>query len=168
KLPGLPGERPRINDWSDHLTTAFPEVRMKRILEMRGADGGPWARLCALPALWTGLLYDSVALDAAAELTKDWTAEEREQMRAAAPRHGLRAQFRGRPLAALAKQVLEIASAGLRRRAKRDSSGEDETLYLEPLRAIADKGRTPADDLLEAYRTRWHESVDPVYQEQAY
>jgi glutamate--cysteine ligase len=168
KLPGLPGEFPRMNDWSDHLTTAFPEVRMKRILEMRGADGGPWGRLCALPALWTGLLYDSVALDAGAELIKDWTVEEREQMRAAAPRHGLRAQFRGRPLSALAKEVLEIASAGLRRRAKRDSSGEDETLYLEPLRAIADKGRTPADDLLEAYRTRWHESVDPVYREQAY
>jgi len=168
KLPGLPGELPRINDWIDHLTTAFPEVRMKRILEMRGADGGPWGRLCALPALWTGLLYDSAALDAAAELVKDWTAEERDQMRAAAPRHGLRAQFRGRPLTALAKDVLEIASAGLRRRAKHDASGEDETLYLEPLRAIADKGRTPADDLLEAYRTRWHESVDPVYQEQAY
>jgi len=168
KLPGLPGEQPRMNDWSDHLTTAFPEVRMKRILEMRGADGGPWGRLCALPALWTGLLYDSVALDAAADLIKDWTVEEREQMRAAAPRHGLRAQFRGRPLSALAKEVLEIASAGLRRRAKRDSSGEDETLYLEPLRAIADKGRTPADDLLEAYRTRWGESVDPVYKEQAY
>ena len=168
KLPGLPGELPRINDWIDHLTTAFPEVRMKRILEMRGADGGPWGRLCALPALWTGLLYDSAALDSAAELVKDWTAEERDQMRAAAPRHGLRAQFRGRPLTALAKDVLEIASAGLRRRAKHDASGEDETLYLEPLRAIADKGRTPADDLLEAYRTRWHESVDPVYQEQAY
>jgi glutamate--cysteine ligase len=168
KLPGLPGEQPRMNDWSDHLTTAFPEVRLKRILEMRGADGGPWGRLCALPALWTGLLYDSVALDAAAELTKDWTGEEREQLRAAAPRLGLRAQFRGRSLAALAKEVLEIATAGLRRRAKRDSSGEDETLYLEPLRAIADKGRTPADDLLEAYRTRWQESVDPVYREQAY
>jgi glutamate--cysteine ligase len=168
KLPGLPGELPRVNDWSDHLTTAFPEVRLKRILEMRGADGGPWARLCALPALWTGLLYDSVALDACCELINGWKAEERERLRDEVPRQGLATPFRGRPLAELAREVVEIASAGLARRAKRDSSGEDETVYLDALREIVAEGRTPAEALLEAYATRWNGSVDPVYTEQAY
>ncbi len=168
KLPGLPGERPRINDWIDHLTTAFPEVRLKRILEMRGADGGPWARLCALPALWVGLLYDKGVLDQACELVGDWTVAEREQMRADAPRLGLAAQFRGRPLAALAREVVALSREGLRRRARKDSCGDDETHYLEPLAAIAESGRTAADELLEAYHGRWRESVDPVYEEQAY
>jgi glutamate--cysteine ligase len=168
ELPGLPGEPPRLNDWSDHLTTAFPEVRLKRILEMRGADGGPWGRLCALPALWVGLLYDSTALDACCELVKDWTHEERERLRVEVPRRGLATPFRGRPLLAVAQEILEIASAGLRARAKRDPSGEDETVYLDALREIIADGRTPADALLEAYATRWNGSVDPVYTEQAY
>jgi glutamate--cysteine ligase len=168
KLPGLPGESPRINDWMDHLTTAFPEVRLKRILEMRGADGGPWGRLCALPALWVGLLYDSAALDACCELIKDWTHEERERLRDEVPRLGLATPFRGRPLLALARDVMEIASAGLRNRATRDPSGEDETVYLDALREIVAEGRTPAEALLEAYNTRWKGSVDPVYTEQAY
>jgi glutamate--cysteine ligase len=168
ELPGLPGEFPRLNDWSDHLTTAFPEVRLKRILEMRGADGGPWARLCALPALWVGLLYDSAALDACCELISGWTAEDREFLRTEVPRQGLATPFRGRPLLALAREVVEIASAGLARRAKRDSSGEDETVYLDALREIIAEGRTPAEALLEAYGTRWNGSVDPVYTEQAY
>jgi glutamate--cysteine ligase len=168
KLPGYPGHRPVLSDWADHLTTAFPEVRLKRIIEMRGADGGPWARLCALPALWTGLLYDSVALDACCALIKGWTHEERERLRIEVPRTGLRTEFRGRPLAALAREVLGIATRGLARRARKDPSGEDETLYLEPLRSIAETARTPADDLLDAFRTRWNGSVDPVYREQAY
>ena len=168
KLPGLPGEAPRLNDWIDHLTTAFPEVRLKRILEMRGADGGPWSRLCALPALWVGLLYDKAALDACSELVKDWTHEEREQLRVEVPKRGLATPFRGQPLLALAQEVLEIASAGLRARATLDSSGEDETVYLDALREIIAEGRTPAEGLLEAYTTRWNGNVDPVYTEQAY
>jgi len=168
KLPGYPGELPRINDWTDHLTTAFPEVRLKKILEMRGADGGPWARLCALPALWVGLLYDQGVLDQACEMIKDWTAGEREQMRADAPRLGLAAEFRGRPLAALAREVVALAREGLRRRQRADSCGDDETRFVEPLAAIAESGRTAADELLEAYHGRWKESVDPVYGEQAY
>ncbi len=168
ELPGYPREFPRMNDWSDHLTTAFPEVRLKRIIEMRGADGGPWSRLCALPALWVGLLYDSGALDACSELIKDWTQEEREFLRTEAPRRGLATPFRGRPLLDLAQDVLEISSAGLRGRAKKDSSGEDETVYLDALREIIADGRTPAEALLEAYNTRWNHSVDPVYTEQAY
>ena len=168
KLPGYPGELPRINDWTDHLTTAFPEVRLKKILEMRGADGGPWARLCALPALWVGLLYDQGVLDQACEMIKDWTAGEREQMRADAPRLGLAAEFRGRSLAALAREVVALAREGLRRRQRADSCGDDETRFVEPLAAIAESGRTAADELLEAYHGRWKESVDPVYGEQAY
>jgi glutamate--cysteine ligase len=168
KLPGYPGELPRVNDWTDHLTTAFPEVRLKRIIEMRGADGGPWGRLCALPALWVGLLYDKGALDACCELIKDWTHEDREYLRAQVPKRGLATPFRGRPLLDLAKEVLEISSAGLRGRARKDSSGEDETVYLDALRDIIGEGRTPAEALLEAYNTRWNHSVDPVYREQAY
>ncbi len=141
---------------------------MKRVLEMRGADGGPWSRLCALPALWTGLLYDAAALDAASTLIKDWTAAERERLRAEVPRTGLQTRFRGRTLDVLAREVLEIAAAGLARRQRRDAIGEDESLYLEPLRQIAESGRSPADDLLEAFRTRWDGSIDPVYREQAY
>ena len=168
ELPGLPGEFPRLNDWIDHLTTAFPEVRLKRILEMRGADGGPWGRLCALPALWVGLLYDSAALDACCELIKGWTQAECEKLRDEVPRHGLATPFRGRPLLALAREVVEIASAGLRARATRDTSGEDETVYLDALREIVTEGRTPAEALLDAYATRWKGSVDPAYTEQAY
>ena len=168
KLPGYPGELPRMNDWSDHLTTAFPEVRLKKILEMRGADGGPWARLCALPALWVGLLYDKGVLDQACELIRDWTVAEREQMRADAPRLGLAAEFRGKPLSALARDVVALAREGLRRRQRADSCGDDETRFVEPLAAIAESGRTAADELLEAYHGRWKESVDPVYEEQAY
>ena len=168
KLPGYPGHLPLMNDWIDHLTTAFPEVRLKRIVEMRGADGGPWGRLCALPALWVGLLYDKGILDQACALTQDWTAAEREYLRTEVLRTGLATLFRGRPLAALAREVLALASEGLRRRARKDVCGDDETRYLGPLHEIADRGRTPADDLLEAYETRWNRSVDPVYVEQAY
>ena len=168
RLPGLPGETPRFGDWSDHLTTVFPEVRLKKFLEMRGADGGPWGQLCALPALWTGLFYDKTALDAACDLVKDWTEADRAQLRDEVPRAGLQTRFRGRPLAELARQVLEIAKNGLARRARLDTSGGDETLYLNPLHEIAERGRTPADDLLEAYRTRWQGSVEPLFAEQAY
>jgi len=168
KLHNYTGQRPRINDWSDHLTTAFGEVRLKKILEMRGADGGPWARLCALPALWTGLLYDEGVLDQAAELVKDWTAEERERLRNDVPRLGLATPFRGRTLVPIAREVLALAREGLRRRARKDNCGEDETHYLAPLHEIAERGRVPAEDLLEAFETRWNRSVDPVYVEQAY
>ena len=168
KLPGLPGERPRMNDWADHLTTVFPEVRLKRVLEMRGADGGPWGRLCALPALWTGLLYDKESLAAAEALVADWGAGERENLRNAVARSGLKTAFRGRPINSVAREMLQLARAGLRRRARKDHCGDDETRYLEPLDAIVERGVTPADDLLAAYETRWHKSVDPVYTEQAY
>jgi glutamate--cysteine ligase len=168
RLPALPGEVPRLGDWRDHLTTAFPEVRLKTYLEMRGADGGPWRRLCALPALWVGLLYDEAALDAACELIADWTAEEREAMRREVPWRGLATPLRTRTLREIALEMLEIARGGLARRARRDGAGEDETHFLDPLFAIAQSGRTPAEELIDEYRTRWRGSVDPAFVEYAY
>ena len=168
RLPGLPGELPGMGDWADHLTTAFPEVRLKRFLEMRGADGGPWQRLCALPALWVGLLYDQGVLDAAWDLVKGWTQEEHDQLRRDVPRLALKTRFRGRPLQEVARRVVELASEGLRRRARLDSAGGDEGHFLEVLRGIADSGITPAEEKLEAYKTRWRGSVDPVFSEFAY
>jgi glutamate--cysteine ligase len=168
KLPALPGEVPGIGDWSDHVTTAFPEVRLKRYLEMRGADGGPWERLCALPALWVGLLYDSAALDAAWDLVKDWSEAERAHLRREVPKKGLRTVFRGRQLQAVAREVVAIAREGLHRRARGDACGVDEAHFIDTLTAIAESGRTPADQLLDDFENRWHGSVDPVFRDYAY
>jgi glutamate--cysteine ligase len=168
KLPALPGELPRIGDWGDHVTTAFPEVRLKSYLEMRGADGGPWRRLCALPALWVGLFYDSGALDAACGLVADWTEEEREAMRRDVPRLGLDTPHRSRTLRDIGLEVLEIAREGLHRRARRDQCGEDETHYLDTLFSIAGSGRTPAEELIEDYKTRWNGDINRVYDEYSY
>ena len=168
KLPALPGEVARMGDWVDHLTTAFPEVRLKRFLEMRGADGGPWARLCALPALWVGLYYDQTSLDAAASMIADWTPAEHQALRDLVPRLGLKTPFRGRTLREVALDVLALSRAGLQRRARQDNCGENETHYLNPLFAIADSGRTPAEDLLKDFETRWHGDVDPIFTEHAY
>jgi len=168
RLPALPGEVPLIGDWADHLTTAFPEVRLKTYIEMRGADGGPWRRLCALPALWVGLLYDGTALDAAADLVADWTPEEREAMRRDVPRLGLDTPHRSRTFRDIALEVLDIARDGLHRRARRDTAGEDETHFLDNLFSIAGSGRTPAQELVEDYKTRWGGRIEPVYTEQAY
>ncbi|HEY0835532.1 MAG TPA: glutamate--cysteine ligase [Azospirillum sp.] len=168
KLPALPGETPLITDWADHLTTSFPEVRLKKYLEMRGADGGPWRRLCALPALWTGLLYDGQALDAAWDLVKDWTTEERAGLRRDVPRLALRTPFRGETVREVALRVLEIAHGGLVRRKRNDNWGDDEGHYLDTLRTIAESGQTPADELLSKYHGVWGEDVDPVFREYAY
>ena len=168
KLPGLPGATPTISDWSDHLTTVFPEIRIKRYIEMRGADGGPWRNLCALPAFWTGLLYDRTSLQAAAEMIADWTQDERDALRNEVPRLGLATPFRGKPLAELALATLELSQAGLRRRGRLSSSGDDETHFIGPLFEFAHAGKTPADKLLDNYATRWRGQVDPVYAEDAY
>jgi glutamate--cysteine ligase len=167
KLPALPGEIPGMGDWSDHLTTVFPEVRLKKILEMRGADGGPWDRLCALPALWTGLLYDGASLDAAWALVKDWSMAEREALRLDVARDALQAKFRGRPVADWAKDVLAIARQGLRSRAAL-KHGEDESHFLGSLDAIADSRESPARVKLRQYETEWNRSVDPLFNEYAY
>ena len=169
KLDALPGERPNVNDWADHLTTAFPEVRLKRFLEMRGADGGRWEKLCALPALWVGLLYDSDALTAAEDLVKDWTKEERHFLRDHVPRDGLKTPFRNRDVQAIAKEVLAIAAEGLRRRARFDRLDDlDETQFLAPLVDIAETGESPATKKLAAYHGRWQGALSPLFREFAY
>jgi glutamate--cysteine ligase len=168
RLPALRGEVPTLTDWADHLTTAFPEVRLKRFLEMRGADGGPWKRLCALPALWTGLFYDTVALDAAFELAKDWTAEEREALRCDVPKLGLKTKFRKGTVGDIASRMVEIAAGGLKRRNRLDGKDRDESVFLEPLRESAASDKSPAESLLEDYATRWNGSVDPIFTEMAY
>ena len=168
KLPALPGEKPTIKDWEDHLTTAFPEVRMKRFLEMRGADGGPWRRLCALPAFWAGLLYHSPSLDAAWDLAKDWSMEERMELRREAPRTGLEAEIAGRDLQSIALELLELASDGLVARNRLNASGDNETGFLTPLQEIAESGITPADRKLRLYHGEWGGSVDPIFRECAY
>ena len=167
-LPALPGEKPILQDWEDHLTTAFPEVRLKRYMEMRGADGGPWRKICALPALWAGLLYDDAVLESAWDLVRDWSMEERLQLRVDAPRLGLNTKIRKRTLQSLALEVLELASAGLTARKRLGSSGENETGFLEPLFANVEAGLTPADKKLALYHGRWNGSVDPVFTEAAY
>jgi glutamate--cysteine ligase len=168
RLPALPGEIPGMGDWMDHLTTVFPEVRLKRFLEMRGADSGPWDRICALPALWVGLVYDQASLDAAYDLIKPWTAEDRASLRAEVPKRALDATVRGRPLREIAREMLKLAREGLARRARLDSTGQDETHFLNALAEIVDSGKVPAQLKLEAYRSRWQGSVDPVFREFAY
>jgi len=168
RLPQLPGELPTEDDWSDHLTTLFPEVRMKRFLEMRGADGGRWRRICALPALWTGLLYDTVALDAAWDLVKDWTAEERQDLRDRVPRTALETPFRKGKVLEIARQAAAIASAGLKRRAFTNDKGEDERIFLEPVETILRNRLTPADEILARYAGEWRGRTDPLFQEYAF
>ncbi|SFI89768.1 glutamate--cysteine ligase [Albimonas pacifica] len=170
KLPALPGETPTLSDWADHLTTAFPEARIKKFIEMRGADGGPWRRICALPALWVGLLYDQGALDAAWDLARDWTAEEREALRRDAAKRGLEAEIRGRSMRELAGQVLDIAGAGLKARARPGAGGliPDEGHFLDALRETVDSGQTPADELLARYHGDWGGDLSKIYGEYSY
>jgi glutamate--cysteine ligase len=168
ELPELPGEKPTMKDWADHLTTLFPEVRLKQYLEMRGADSGPATRICALPALWTGIFYDNAALHAAWDLCKGWTAETREQLRRDAARIGLKGDIQGRPARDVAKDMVAIAKAGLQRRANLCASGADETGYLKELEEIADSGLTPADRLLDLYHGPWQGDVGRAYEDLAY
>ncbi|MCY7353981.1 MAG: glutamate--cysteine ligase [Lysobacter sp.] len=168
KLDVLPGALPTLRDWSDHMTTAFPEVRLKQYLEMRGADGGPWNRLCALPAFWVGLLYDDAALDAAWDLVKDFSLEERNQLRDGVPRHALRLPFRNGTLRDLALEALKISAAGLQRRARHNDNGADESIFLTPLIDFAEANETPAERKLKLFNGAWNGSVDPVFREYAY
>jgi glutamate--cysteine ligase len=167
-LPQLPEVKPTLKDWSDHLTTIFPEVRLKNYLEMRGADSGPWRRLCALPAIWTGLLYDANSLDAAFDLIKTWSAEERQGLRDAVPREALFAKVRGRQLRDVAAEVLGYARAGLKARKRRGCKGRDESSFLDVLDDIVAAGRTPADDLLALYHGQWKGDIERVFRDFAY
>jgi glutamate--cysteine ligase len=166
KLSVLTGERPTQSDWWDHLSTAFPEVRLKSFLEMRGADGGPWSRICALPAFWVGLLYDQGALDAAWDLVKGWTMEERERLRNEVPRLALATRSPdGGTLQDLGREVLTIAHGGLKSRARLNAAGDNETGYLETLDEIVASGKVPAQRLLDAYHGEWNGDITRVYEQ---
>jgi len=170
ELPAMPGQMPLMSDWADHLTTAFPEARIKKYIEMRGADGGPWRRLCALPALWVGLTYDQGALDAAWDLVKGWDAETREALRVAASVDGLQAQVGGIKMHDLAREVVAIAEGGLAARARPGAGGliPDETHFLNALKESLDSGQTPADELLAHYHGDWNGDLDRIYEEYSY
>ena len=170
ELPALPGETPTLSDWADHLTTIFPEARIKKFIEMRGADGGPWRRLCALPALWVGLIYDQAALDAAWDICKGWSAEEREMLRRDVSVEGLHARIDGRSVRSLAAEVLSIAKSGLiaRGRAGADGLIPDETHFLNALHEIVERGESPAQELLEKYHGEWGGDLSRIYDEYSY
>ncbi len=170
KLPALPGEKPTLSDWADHLTTIFPEARVKKFIEMRGADGGPWRRLCALPAFWVGLTYDQGALDAAWDLVKDWDAETREGLRVAASVNALQGEAGGVRLGEIAREVVDIAEAGLKARAMPGVGGlvPDETHFLNALRESVDSGQALADELITRFEGAWEHDVRPVFEEYSY
>ena len=168
-LPAYRGHKPRIGDWNDHLSTAFPEVRLKSFLEMRGADGGRWNRICALPALWVGLLYDQAALDAAWDLVKHWTIADHDRIRAEVPRLGLHTRAPdGRTFQQLGREILDIAHAGLTARGQVNAMGDNETSFLNPLYEIVDSGKTKADLLLERFHGEWGGDVSRVYEEMSF
>ncbi|UWQ75509.1 glutamate--cysteine ligase [Leisingera sp. M658] len=170
ELPALPGETPTLSDWADHLTTVFPEARVKKFIEMRGADGGPWRRLCALPAFWVGLTYDQSALDAAWDLVKGWDAETRDALRVAASEQGLQAKVGGIDMHELAREVVAISESGLKARQKPGAGGlvPDETHFLNALKDSLDSGKVPADELLARYNGAWEGDLSRIYGEFAY
>ncbi len=167
-LPGLPGEKPNMGDWADHISTCFPEVRAKTFLEMRGADGGPWSSICGLPALWVGLLYDETALSQAKDLIADWSAEERHDMMMQVPKLGLQTPWRGGQLQSLAQEVVAIAEGGLERRARLDRNGQDERRLLRTVMERAESGRNPADDLITLFQDDWQGDIRRVFTDFAY
>jgi glutamate--cysteine ligase len=168
RLKGLEGVRPTIDDWSDHLTTLFPEVRLKRFLEMRGADGGRWNTITALPAFWTGLLYDPAALEGAWQLVKDWTADEREDLRNAVPKTALATKFRATAVAEIAREAVGLARLGLKNRKRINAKNQDETIYLAPIEVIAGRGHTVADELLARFHGPWKGNIDRIFDEFAF
>ncbi len=168
KLDILPGEKPTISDFDDHLSTIFPEVRLKTFLEMRGADTGPWGELCALPAFWVGLLYDEAALDAAWDLVKDWTEEERDQLRRDVPRLGLQTPFRDKSIRELALATLAISREGLKTRGYLNAAGESESLFLQELDGFARSGRSLADILIDKYNNEWKGDILKAYEDCVY
>ena len=168
RLKGVEGMRPTVDDWSDHLTTLFPEVRMKRFLEMRGADGGRWNSITALPAFWTGLLYDQAALDGAWQLVKDWTEQEREDLRNGVPKTGLATRFRGSTAGEIAREAVGLARLGLKNRRRINSRSQDETVYLAPIEVIAGREHTVSDELLARYHGPWKGNIDRIFDEFAF
>ena len=167
-LPALPGEKPTASDWEDHLTTLFPEARVKRFIEMRGADSGPWSSLCALPALWVGLLYDASTQTQVADLIADWTQAERDQLRVQSPLLGLQTPFRSGTLLDVAREVLQLAEQGLKNRARSDGAGGDETQFLAYLQKVVADGKSPAEALVKKFHEEWNGDVREAYKELAF
>jgi glutamate--cysteine ligase len=170
KLPALPGEMPTLSDWADHLTTAFPEARAKKFIEMRGADGGPWRRLCALPAFWVGLMYDQDALDGAWDLVKNWTPAQLDALRTAASVDGLQAKVTGINMHDIARETLALSEAGLKARAKAGAGGmvPDETHFLNALTESVETGKVPADEMLDDYHGKWNGDISQIYADYSY
>ena len=169
RLPALPGEKPLVSDFTDHLSTLFPEVRLKSFLEMRGADGGPWSRICALPAFWVGLLYDESALRAAWDEVKHWSIEARQQLRDAVPKQGLKAMTPGgEPLHQLGQRVLALAEGGLNARGQLNASGDNESGFLDPLRDVLASAKTPAERMLDRYHGEWGGDIKRIYAEESF
>ena len=170
ELPALPGETPTLSDWADHLTTIFPEARIKKFIEMRGADGGPWRRLCALPAFWVGLMYEQGPLDAAWDLIKDWDAEMRQALRVAAYTDGLAAEVNGVKMLDLARETVALSEAGLKQRARPGAGGlvPDETHFLNALKESVESGKAPADELLDQYNSTWGGDISRIYDQFSY
>ncbi|SFD56784.1 glutamate--cysteine ligase [Sulfitobacter brevis] len=170
KLPALPGQTPTLSDWADHLTTAFPEARIKKYIEMRGADGGPWRRLCALPAFWVGLMYDQTALDGAWDLVKGWTEAQRDALRVAASIDGLQAKVTGINMHEIAREAVALSEAGLKARAREGAGGmvPDETHFLNALKDSLETGKVPADEMLEDYHGKWNGDLSRIYADYSY
>jgi glutamate--cysteine ligase len=168
RLAELPGERATMSDWKNHLSTLFPEVRLKTYLEMRGADGGPGHRICSVPAFWVGLLYDQTSLADSWEVIRDWTTEERDALRRAVPRTGLDTQFRNRTVRDIARDVLSLARDGLTRRARENEEGADESIFLSTIEEVVETGETPATRALREYETDWKMDIDEIFRRQAY
>ena len=170
KLPALPGERPKISDWADHLTTVFPEARVKQFIEMRGADGGPWRKLCALPAFWVGLMYDQNSLDSAWDICKNWDANTREEMRVAASEEGIAANTNGISLLDLGRELIDISRAGLKNRARPGNGGlvPDECHFLNAIEEVIETGKSPACELIDKYNNEWQKDLKNVYRDYAY
>lgn len=168
KLEGFEGQKPTLSDWADHLTTIFPEARIKQYMEVRGADGGPWDRICALPALWVGLFYNQSSLDAAWDIARNWNPQEMEALRRDVARLGFKAEIRGRSVLEIAAEVVDLAKQGLKARARLDSAGVDEVHFLATLQDSLERGKTPAEDLLEAFHNDWQGNIKRLYSDCAY
>ena len=168
EIPGFEGNLPFISDWENHLSTIFPEVRLKRFLEMRGADSGPWNRLCALPAFWTGILYDNSSLYAAWDIAKNWTRKDREDLYIDAPKLGLNTEVAGRKVRDIAIDLIDISRNGLQSRSKVDKNGDDETGFLNPVQEIVDSGKTPAEIMLEKFYNNWNGNINNIFEEYGY
>ena len=170
QLPALPGELPTLDDWADHLTTIFPEARLKKFIEMRGADAGQWHRLCALPAFWVGICYDQSSLDAAWDIVKNWDEDDRKNLRVAAAKDGLNGSVGNKKLIDLAKETVQISENGLEKRAKASSNGlhYDESLFLESLKENIEKRKSSADELLEKYHGSWNKDLTKIFEEYSY